>query len=475
MKKKNKTAFRIGLACGILSLVIFWIVVSNIVDAPLIFPKPAAVFKRLAFLLTQKSFYISMLHTTLRCAVAFALSLVFGFAGGYLSGKFPSFDGFTKPVLQIIKSVPVVAIILICLFFMNSSVLASFIAFLMALPVVWDACQKGFSCVQERKLKWCKLHGISRTGIFFFVELEEVKPFLKAGCRSASSMVWKVCAAGEVLSLPRKALGSLLSRSQISLESADTFAITICIVVLSFVFAFALWIFLLLVEKLYRLVLKRIFKQHDDVENFQKGRVLKQCHAVQNPPQIKIHSLTICRDKKIFSNLSCVFEERQINFVFAPSGFGKTTLLDCISGMINSSNDELVIEGTFTKVEHISYLLQKPILMEGLTVTQNLLLADSTSNVAQLLQRFQLSARANAFPSQLSGGQRQLVAFLQSLLFDSQLLLLDEPFKSIDENRRLEMQKILLEFQEKMPRTVILVSHDKSDMDKLGGRMVLEL
>lgn len=225
--------------CKILSpffLILIWYAAALIVNAPLILPFPHKVLIRFLTLSHNPSFWLSFLFTFLRVEIAFALSLALGFFTGLLSADYPAFRAFLQFPLAVIRVTPIIAFILVALFWFKSDSVPVFTALLMSLPVVISAAEKGFEKNTENQEKLFKANSRGVTGFvaFRFVRFPCAVPALLAGAESAFGLCWKVVAAGEVLSVPHYAAGTLMQTSQVHLETADTLAVTFALVVISY-------------------------------------------------------------------------------------------------------------------------------------------------------------------------------------------------------------------------------------------------
>jgi ABC-type nitrate/sulfonate/bicarbonate transport system ATPase subunit len=161
--------------------------------------------------------------------------------------------------------------------------------------------------------------------------------------------------------------------------------------------------------------------------------------------------------------------------VVGPSGCGKSTLLELIAGLQQPD------EGTVTAPE-ASYMPQRDLLLPWRDALSNAALALECEGVSRsearrraepLFERFGLAEFEHARPAALSGGMRQRVAFLRTLLPGRPVLLLDEPFGSLDSITRASMQRWLADALEREPRTVVLVTHDVDEAVFLADRVVV--
>jgi NitT/TauT family transport system ATP-binding protein len=155
-----------------------------------------------------------------------------------------------------------------------------------------------------------------------------------------------------------------------------------------------------------------------------------------------------------------------------PSGCGKSTLLELIAGLREPSRGEVEVGGAVGaagRLAQCAFMPQRDLLLPWLAAIDNAALAlrnrgirrgDARRQAKQLFERFGLAGFERARPNELSGGMRQRVAFLRTLIAGKPVLALDEPFASLDAITRAEMQQWLAAALGTDPRTAVLVSHD---------------
>jgi NitT/TauT family transport system ATP-binding protein len=178
---------------------------------------------------------------------------------------------------------------------------------------------------------------------------------------------------------------------------------------------------------------------------------------------------------KVFDDFSLEFPEGKITVILGPSGCGKTSLLNILASLIK------VDQGNLKTAEKVSYLFQEPRLLPWLNIRQNiaLVLQDKMSvreiekQVTTNLIATGLIDYANYYPAQLSGGMRQRVAMARAFSFNAPLLLMDEPFKSLDLKTRVELITNFLRLWVKEPRTVVTVTHDVKEAVMLGDQIIV--
>lgn len=219
---------------SVVFLFILWIVLSKLVNASLILPGPVAVFKAMGSLLKTPAFYLAFAYTFSRVLLSFAISVVAGTLLGVLCGLSSFARDFFELPLAVIRATPVVAFILIALFWFKSGTVPVFVSVLMTLPIMTTAVSNGFYKSDEKLPGMAKVFCFTRKQIFRYIQLPALVPFFMNGMVSTFGLTWKVVAAGEVLSLPKNAAGTILAKAQVHLESPTVIAITIILVVVSF-------------------------------------------------------------------------------------------------------------------------------------------------------------------------------------------------------------------------------------------------
>jgi NitT/TauT family transport system ATP-binding protein len=189
-------------------------------------------------------------------------------------------------------------------------------------------------------------------------------------------------------------------------------------------------------------------------------------------------TLSVHIQSKRYPNGKCAIQDLRFTTrpgefvaIVGPSGAGKTTLLKIISGLDPAFEGSLQLP----PMSRLGFMFQEPRLMPWLTVAQNLTLVaphTSAEQLAQALERVGLSDCAALFPKQLSGGMQRRVALLRAFLVEPQLLLMDEPFQSLDlptaDQLRAQLQSL---WQIKKP-TVLFVTHNLMEALSLADRVL---
>ncbi len=168
--------------------------------------------------------------------------------------------------------------------------------------------------------------------------------------------------------------------------------------------------------------------------------------------------------------------------IIGPSGCGKSTLFNIVAGLDEPTDGDVRLEGSALedRLGASAYLPQHDALLEWRRVVDNVALSlelqgvrrrEARQRALPLLERFGLAEFATAWPWQLSGGMRQRVAFLRTVIADRSLLLLDEPFGALDGITRTDLQQWLSQVWSEIGSTVLLVTHDITEAVFLSDRI----
>ncbi len=189
-------------------------------------------------------------------------------------------------------------------------------------------------------------------------------------------------------------------------------------------------------------------------------------------------------ETKALEDVSFSVSEGEFIAIVGPSGCGKSTLLSIICGILKPEKGLIKMNGKNLKqsTTNIGYMLQHDHLFEWRTVYHNVLLglevrhmlsAKTRKKALELLEQYGLQQFKNSRPSQLSGGMRQRVALIRTLVLEPELLLLDEPFSALDYQTRLTVGNDIGQILKHEHKTAILVTHDLSEAVSLADRVLI--
>jgi NitT/TauT family transport system ATP-binding protein len=185
-------------------------------------------------------------------------------------------------------------------------------------------------------------------------------------------------------------------------------------------------------------------------------------------------------------NVSFAVEEREFVCVVGPSGCGKTTLLKCVGGRLPPPRGEVVLRGrrVTSPPEEMALVFQEysRSLMPWASVRNNVLLPlrhkklrrrERNALVEEALEAVGLTRFIDHYPWQLSGGMQQRVAIARALAYQPSVLLMDEPFASVDAQTRGDLEDLILRVREEFGITILFVTHDIDESVYLSDRVVV--
>jgi len=234
-------------------LIIIWKLISLIINSAIIFPSPESTIISLYNLVKTREFFLIILSSLQRGIIGFILSFILGTAIGFFAGFNKVFYKLLEPFLVIIRSTPVMSIILIALIWFKANNVPIFASFLMSFPIICNNVIEGIRNIDIRLIQMAKIYKIKKWRIIGEIYFPSLVPFLIAAVSTAFGIGWKVVIAAEVLSQPKYAIGTSLQLSKIYLNIDEVFAWTIVAILLGYIF-----------EKLIRLVEKSTIKWKRD-------------------------------------------------------------------------------------------------------------------------------------------------------------------------------------------------------------------
>jgi NitT/TauT family transport system ATP-binding protein len=195
-----------------------------------------------------------------------------------------------------------------------------------------------------------------------------------------------------------------------------------------------------------------------------------------NTTLLQLKNITVTRNSNlILDNINIEIPENEFVVILGKSGSGKSTLLNTISGLIT-------YKGSIEKPNKINQVFQEHTLFPWMNVYENIhfgIIDDNFPNsqimVDEYLKLAEISEKKDSYPYELSGGQSQRVAIARSLIHNPELLLMDEPFSSLDENTRGKMQRWLLDVwnMHQKTKTIIFVTHSVDEALILADRIII--
>ncbi len=197
--------------------------------------------------------------------------------------------------------------------------------------------------------------------------------------------------------------------------------------------------------------------------------------------EIKKKSFVNSHDKSsvdVLKDIDIKINSKEFVCIVGPSGCGKTTLMNIIGGLIEGENQKIVVDEKELFVdENFGYVFQTSRLFPWLTVRENIELVCDNNNktnerINNLLVNFKLKEFESYYPKSISGGMRRKVSLARALVRNPKILLMDEPFVSLDQPTAENLYEVLINYWKKNPITVILITHNLKEAILLGDRIL---
>lgn len=189
-------------------------------------------------------------------------------------------------------------------------------------------------------------------------------------------------------------------------------------------------------------------------------------------------------DRKIIEDISIQLTRGEKVSLLGLSGVGKSTLFNIIAGVSPPDQGQVILEGEdiTNKPGRISYMLQKDLLLEEKTILKNVTLPmiikkqkprEAEIQALKYFPQFGLEGSQNLYPEELSGGMRQRAAFLRTYLASNSVLLLDEPFSSLDAITKNELYNWYIDTSQALDLSTIIITHDIDEALNLSDRIYI--
>jgi len=221
---------------SVLLMLIIWQLLAIYFDSGFIVPSPGKTFVTIIRLFTDPGFIYVVGTTIIRGLAGFTISAIFGLFSGVIAGISPEFNAFLRPILVTVRSVPVIALILLALIWFSPGTVPVFIAFLTMFPFICTNVIDGIRSVDPDIIQMAKFYKISRRRIISEVYIPAIMPFIISGASSAMGIGWRAIIIGEVLSQPKYGIGTMMQAEQTFLNVDAVIAWTIIAVLISYVF-----------------------------------------------------------------------------------------------------------------------------------------------------------------------------------------------------------------------------------------------
>ncbi len=233
MKKSTLLNFILPISAMLL-LLAFWAVAAAILDAEIILPTPLEVGGSLLALFSDGAFYAALLGTLGRSLLSFVISLACALVFSAISGFSKPFARFFSPIVTVLRSVPTMSIILLCILFLGSDQSPVLIGFLIVFPMLYAGLLGAIRQVDPDLITMAEIYRVPLVNRIKQLYLPSILPTALVAVQSSVSLNLKVVIAAEVLAQTRESIGLAMQISKIFIDTASIFAWTVVAIVLSF-------------------------------------------------------------------------------------------------------------------------------------------------------------------------------------------------------------------------------------------------
>jgi len=218
----------------VVSLLVVWEILAVSIGQEIIMVSPVQVGRTLVALVHHSSFWATVVYSLARIVVGFAMAFFLGVAAAWLSSANRWVEAFAGTIMRLIRSIPVVSFIILLLIWADSAYIGLWVSFLMVVPVIYSNAETGFADRDMKLMQMAQVFGFSPMRRWWSITLPGLMPYLVSACRVGFGLAWKAGVSAEVIGMPSGSIGERLYQAKIYLSTADLFAWTAVIVLLSY-------------------------------------------------------------------------------------------------------------------------------------------------------------------------------------------------------------------------------------------------
>ncbi len=470
--------------------VIFWLLVMQLLSIifkdTLIFAGPLDIVRSLAALITQADFLLAVLATSWRILFGFILATVLAGLLAIAAMRSTAWEDFFAPLISVFKAVPVVSFILIILIYFGAASSSWIVVCIVTLPSLYESLLQGMRMSDPALVEMAEVFAVPFKRRLSKLYLPSAVSYFSAGASSAIGFAWKAGIATEVFGIVQCSLGERFYEAKIYLETADLFAYTAIIVMLSWLFSKILQACLRKMTQRYALGAQSAASQDRTADKVkgqeaaassyyqtklsESGAAVPASRATENKEAAYLQAVNITKrygDVVALENFNYTFSDHSRSFVLGPSGCGKTTLLRLLLGLEEPSSGEILGR----KTAKAGAVFQEARLLPHLTARENILFVAPhlpETEIQEAFVQLGLTGDLDKAVATFSGGMKDRVAIARLLLSDRYFLLMDEPFRSLDSETKVRTSAFIKRHLHGRP--FILVSHQEED----GALMQIE-
>lgn len=225
-----------------IAVALFWLLIWHLaamhIGKDILLPSPISVIKRLLQIMESKDFYITTAYSLVRVMGGIVLASIMGVLLSILTHLSKIIASLVRPVITVIKATPVASFIILALVWLERGDLPVFISLLMVLPIIWTNLTTGLKQIDIKLLEMANIYGIGLFQKIKGIYIPSVMPYFSSALKTSLGLAWKAGIAAEVLAVPMRSIGKELFNSKTYFETADLFAWTVVVIILSLIIEF---------------------------------------------------------------------------------------------------------------------------------------------------------------------------------------------------------------------------------------------
>lgn len=423
----NKGYQRLGglRLLAVVAWLVIWQLASFAVGSRLLLAGPLETVLCLAGLVVRREFWATVAFSLVRIAAGFVASFVLALALASIARRLRVVEEFVAVGLGAVKSVPVVCIVVLLLMFVGSRNVSAVAVFLVALPALYFAAFEALGNLDSGMGELLDACGVRGLRCVLGHVWPSMHPFLVATCKNVVGMSWKAGVAAELVGMPLGSMGERIYQTKLLLETGELFAWTIVVVVLAAVS-----------ERAFLALLARSVDVSLHLATRTRSTSGGGASVDEAPLEVRLDDVTVSFEgTEVLSDVNLVVGAGERACLSDPSGSGKTTLLRLLAGILKPDEGAVTV-GPEEAPATVSVMSQETHLLEPVSAVGNVAFlagewldeADIRGLILEVLGPDELDRPV----SELSGGQRRRVELVRAMARPSGMVLLDEPFVSLD-------------------------------------------
>ena len=423
----NKGYQRLGglRLLAVVAWLVIWQLASFAVGSRLLLAGPLETVLCLAGLVVRREFWATVAFSLVRIAAGFVASFVLALALASIARRLRVVEEFVAVGLGAVKSVPVVCIVVLLLMFVGSRNVSAVAVFLVALPALYFAAFEALGNLDSGMGELLDACGVRGLRCVLGHVWPSMHPFLVATCKNVVGMSWKAGVAAELVGMPLGSMGERIYQTKLLLETGELFAWTIVVVVLAAVS-----------ERAFLALLARSVDVSLHLATRTRSTSGGGASVDEAPLEVRLDDVTVSFEgTEVLSDVNLVVGAGERACLSDPSGSGKTTLLRLLAGILKPDEGAVTV-GPEEAPATVSVMSQETHLLEPVSAVGNVAFLagewlDETA-IRELLLEVLGPDELDRPVSELSGGQRRRVELVRAMARPSGMVLLDEPFASLD-------------------------------------------